>query len=306
MKKENKLKKYYKSPRKIIEYLYYKLKLNIFITDELSIKISYKLKIGKTLNLKNPITFNEKLQWLKLNDRNPQHTINVDKFLVREYVKSKIGEEYLIPILDIYNNTDEIDFDSLPNQFVLKCNHNSGTGMCICNNKSILDIKKIKKELNKGLKENYYKYSKEWPYKDVPKKIICEKYMSDGKSKELIDYKFLSFNGKVKIIFTVSNRNLGNNMKVDFFDVEWNHLPFTRHYPSSNRNIKPPINLNKMIELATILSENETFVRVDFYDINGDIFFGELTYFPGSGFEEFSPEIWDKNIGDMIELPLHI
>lgn len=289
--------------RKIILYILNKFNMYKILSDKKWIKIKYRLIFDKKINLSNPLTFNEKIQWLKLNDRNPLHTIYADKFLVREYIKGKIGEEYLIPLLYIYNNSNEIDFDKLPNKFVLKCNHNSGKGMCICKDKSVLDKKRTRKNLTKGLKENYYLYSKEWCYKNIPRKIICEKYMTDNVNGELIDYKFMCFNGEVKVIFTATERNLGKNMKIDFFDINWTKLPFTRHYPSSDKIIAPPKNLKKMIQLASILSEHEYFIRVDFYEINNRIYFGELTFFPGSGFEEFTPEIWDKNLGDMLALP---
>jgi hypothetical protein len=258
----------------------------------------------KELDFENPQTFNEKLQWLKLYDRKPEYTMMVDKYKVRDYIAEKLGEEYLIPLLGVWDDPDDIDFDALPNQFVLKCNHNSGTGMCICKNKSKLDIKKVKKELKKGLKENYYLTGREWPYKDVPRKVIAEKYMKDNSAtEELTDYKLMCFDGKVKCSFVCSERFSKSGLKVTFYDTDWKVMPFERHYPKSRNPIKKPYGYEKMVELAEKLSKNIPFVRVDFYEINGKIYFGELTFFPGTGLEEFTPFDWDKTLGSWIKLP---
>lgn len=299
----DKITNFYTHSRRNLLNLFRKTILyNRILSDKKALEISYKIIFKTSLNLQNPSRFNEKLQWLKLYNRKPQHTINVDKYRVREFVKEKIGEQYLIPLIGVYDDPREINFEELPNQFVLKCNHNSGRGMCICTDKSKLNIKKTRRNLKKGLKENYYLHAKEWPYKNVERKIICEKFMTDNSNKDLIDYKFMCFNGQVKMIFTTNDRHLGNKMKIDFFDTKWNILPFTRHYPGSEKPLGPPKNLKKMIELANILSKDELFVRVDFYEINDKIYFGELTYFPGSGFEEFTPDSWDEKIGKMIDL----
>jgi hypothetical protein len=263
----------------------------------------YKAIMKKRLNLDNPQSFNEKLQWLKLYNRRTEYTIMVDKYKVREYVANKIGQEYLIPLIGVWEDPDEINFENLPNQFVLKCNHNSGLGMCICKDKSKLDILKVKKELSAGLKENYYLHGREWPYKDVSRKIICEKYMTDESKTELKDYKLMCFDGKMFCCFVCSERFSSDGLKITFFDRNWNVLPFERHYPKSKKNIKKPQNYEKMIELAEILSKDIPFVRVDFYEVEGQIYFGELTFFPGSGFEEFQPESADIELGNLIKLP---
>ena len=168
--------------------------------DDIYLKRVFKSSTGRTLDLENPKTYNEKLQWLKINERRPEFTMMVDKYKVRNYIKQVLGEEYLIPLLGVWDEPDAIDFNSLPDQFVLKCNHNSGRGMCICTNKKELDVRSVKKNLEKGLKEEYYYVGREWPYKDVPKKIIAEKYMIDPVTKDLRDYKFYCFNGKVKFV----------------------------------------------------------------------------------------------------------
>lgn len=271
--------------------------------DEAFLKKAFECHMGKKLNLDNPQTFNEKLQWLKLYNRKTEYTMMVDKYAVRKYIADTIGEEYLIPLLGVWDNPDDIDFAALPNQFVLKCNHNSGLGMCICKDKSKINIEKVKADLRKGLQQDYYLTWREWPYKNVPRKIVCEKYMEDCHAHELIDYKFMCFNGEVKCIFTCSDRFSEDGLKVTFFDKDWNVLPFERHYPASKNPPRKPINYNKMIQFAEQMSKRIPFVRVDFYEINGQLYFGELTFFPGSGFEEFTPDIWDFKLGSWIKLP---
>lgn len=271
------------------------------LSDKAYLKLSYRLNMGKKLNLKEPKTFNEKLQWLKLYNRKPEYTMMVDKFEVRKYIAEKLGEEYLIPCLGVWDKVEDIDFDKLPEQFVLKCNHNSGTGMCICKDKSKLDIEKVRKELNKGLKENYFYHGREWPYKNVKPRIIAEKYMVDESGTELKDYKFMCFGGKCENIFVCSER-YENELKVTFFDTEWNRMKFERHYKASQKIINKPKKLDKMIVLAEELSKNIPFVRIDFYDINGKIYFGEITFYPGTGMEEFNPEEWDYKLGELINL----
>lgn len=273
-------------------------------TDEKFLKKKFKLVFGYKLNLKNPQTYNEKLQWLKLYDRNSLYTIMVDKYKVKEYVANVIGREYIIPTLGVYSSVEEINFDKLPNQFVFKCNHNSGLGMCICKDKSKLNIKKVKKELTKGLKQDYYLSNREWPYKDVPRKIIAEQYMEDNETKELLDYKFFCFNGKPKMLFVASDRqNPKEETKFDFYDMNFEHLPFTNGHPNSNKILNKPKTFDKMKILAEKLSQNIPHVRVDFYEINGQLYFGELTFSHWSGFVKFNPEKWDKKIGDWLVLP---
>ena len=273
--------------------------------DDEYLKRRFKACMGEELHLDNPQTFNEKLQWLKLYDRKPEYTIMVDKYKVREYIKEKIGEEYLIPLLGVWDKAEDIDFDALPNQFVLKCNHNSGLGLYICKDKSKLtenQIKAIRKNLAKGLKQDYYLMGREWPYKDVPRKIIAEKYMEDSSTGELNDYKFMCFNGKVKCIFVCSDRFKGSGLKITFYDTDWNVMPFERPCHKRDKPIDKPKNYDKMMEIAEHLSKDIPFVRTDFYEINGDLYFGELTFYPGSGFEEFEPKSGDDLLGKWIKL----
>lgn len=258
--------------------------------------------LGYSLDLTNPQTFNEKLQWLKLYDRKPDYTMMVDKYKVREYIKEKLGEEYLIPLLGVWDNAEDINFDKLPNRFVLKCNHNSGLGMYICKDKSKLtekQIKVIRKNLTKGLQQDYYLTGREWPYKDVPRKIIAEKYMED-ETGQLRDYKFYCFNGEPKIIMINSDREIGKT-KADYFDMDFNWIDLKWGYEHALVKPSKPINFEKMKELAVVLSKNIPELRVDFYEVNNKIYFGELTFFDGSGFDKIEPKEWDKKIGDWID-----
>lgn len=274
-----------------------------WMPDATFLKLAYKSRMGKKLNLQNPQTFNEKLQWLKLYDRKPEYTMMVDKYKVRDYIAEKLGEEYLIPLLGVWDDPNEIVFDALPSQFVLKCNHNSGLGMCICKDKSKLDIKKVKEELRKGLKQDYYLTGREWPYKDVPRKIICEKYMVDESGYELKDYKFYCLNGKVRLVMINSDRMSNEKTKADYFDEDFTHLDFTWGYENAKVTSQKPNNFEYMKELAEKLANGIPQVRVDFYQTPAGIFFGELTFFDGSGFDRFCPEEWDYKIGSLVKLP---
>lgn len=262
----------------------------------------FRKRVGYPLNLEKPRTFNEKLQWLKLYDHNPLYTKMVDKYEAKKYVADIIGEEYIIPTLGIWNQFDEIDLDQLPEQFVLKCNHDSGS-VVICKDKARLDKKAAKKKLECGLRYNYYyRGGFEWPYKNVKPRIIAEAFMADDSGTDLPDYKLMCFGGKVKCSFTCTGRNTENGLHVTFYDREWQKMPFARHYPAEERPMSKPENYEKMVELAEKLAAPLKFARIDFYDINGRIFFGEITFFPGNGTEEFNPEEWDEKIGDWLEL----
>ena len=237
------------------------LKLSHLIPDKWYLKKKYRNRIGRKLDFKNPTTFNAKIQWLKLNDKNDFYTTLVDKYEVKKYVTDKIGKQYIIPTIGVYNSFDDIDFTKLPNQFVMKCTHNSG-GVVVVKDKEELNMKSARKGLNQCLIENYFYRGREYPYKNVKPRIIVEKYMKDKNSDELTDYKVMCFNGKAKMIFTCTER-FGDGLKVTFFDLEWNKLPFERHYPMSKKEIPKPKNLEKMIELSEELAKGITFVRMD-------------------------------------------
>lgn len=269
----------------------------------------YKARIGRPLNLEDPQLFSEKLQWLKLNDHNPLYTQLVDKYRVREYIAEKIGEEHLIPLLGVWDDPDDIDFDALPDQFVLKCNHNSGTGMCICRDKSKLDYAAVRKGLKKGLQENFYLRHREWPYKDVPRKIIAEKFMPYAPGKNgLDDYRFFCFHGEPKLVYVYQTEALSFDNKPsvssrDIFDMNWNHLPVCQKSGNAPTRPLPPANFNKMVKLSKCLSENIPFLRVDFYEIQGKVYVGELTLYPFGGVVPFDPPDWDEKIGAWLTLP---
>lgn len=290
-----------KDPKRILKYLL--IRTARLFPDELYLKMLFPLRTGYKLNLKNPQTFNEKLQWLKLNNRKPEMVKMVDKVDAKEYVANIIGEEYIIPTLGVYNSVDEIDFNKLPNQFVLKCTHDSG-GIVICSDKSKLDIEAAKDKLRRGMKVNYYYQNREWPYKQVKPRIIAEQYMVDESGYELKDYKFFCFDGEVKLLFIASDRgSKTEETKFDFFDTEFNHLPFTNGHPNSKKKIAKPQGFEEMKKIAALLSKGHPHLRVDLYDINGKIYFGELTFYHWSGMTPFEPIEWDYKFGKLITLP---
>ena len=298
------LKKFYKilkNPKIIFSHLLNIIIFN-YLTDDKYLQIKFKLNTGRKLDLINPKTFNEKLQWLKLNDRNPQYTILVDKYEVRKYIEKILGKSYLIPLIGVWNKFEDIDFSKLPDQFVLKCTHNSG-GNIICKDKSKFDIKKARKKINKNLNRNYYYRAREWPYKNVKPKIVCEKYIVDESGDELKDYKIFCFNGEPKIIQVDFNRF--SDHKRNLYDINWNYIPVSYNYPTyPNIVIKKPKKLNEMIEIARLLSKDFPFIRVDLYSIHDKIYFGELTFFPEAGFAKFNPESYDKELGKWLKLPI--
>lgn len=274
------------------------------LPDQMFLKRVFRKNFGRQLDLENPKTFNEKLQWLKLNDRNPLYTTMVDKYLAKNYVANVIGEQYIIPTLGVWNNPEEIDFDKLPERFVLKCNHNSGKGLCICKDKKQLDIQKVKENLHKGLKENYFFAGREWPYKNVPRKIIAEEYMEDNfGAGELSDYKFHCFHGNPDNVMVCCERQSGTT-KYYYFDMEWN----LKRYNGWGINATADFTLPKpkcfdiMKELVLKLCKDLPFVRVDMYNINDKPYFGELTFYPQSGFDNKLLGSTDEYFGSLIDL----
>lgn len=290
----------FKNPWLVFKFLAGKGWLN-WVPDKPYLKLLYRAVVGKPLNLENPQTFSEKLQWLKLYNRRPEYTMMVDKVEVKNYVAQKLGEEYIIPTLGVWKSPDEIDFEALPNQFVLKCNHNSGLGMCICKDKSQLDIAKVKEELRRGLEQDYYLHGREWPYKDVPHRILAEKYMVDESGVELKDYKVFCFDGEPEIIEVDYGRFVHHLRNV--YNKDWEFLKMQIEYPSDENHLIPrPQKLEEMLSMARQLAAGIPHVRVDFYCINGQLYFGELTFFHGSGMEHFRPEAWDERLGKLIKL----
>lgn len=272
-----------------------------WMSDEQYLKIAFWARMGKWPNIEHPQTFSEKLQWMKLHDRNPLYTKLVDKYEVKPLVAEKIGKEYIIPTIGVWDCVNEIDFDSLPNQFVLKCTHDSG-GLVICKDKSKLNKEMAKKKLAACLKHSFYWGMREWPYKDVKPRVIAEQYMED-ETGELRDYKFFCFNGEVKALFIASDRTKDVETKFDFFDENFNLLPFTNGHPNADTPPTKPVCFEEMKKLAAILSKGIPQVRVDFYEIRGKVYFGEMTFFHWSGMTPFVPEEWDYKFGSWIKLP---
>lgn len=275
------------------------------IPDSIYLRLIYRKIVGKKLFLRHPQTFNEKLQWLKIHDRNPAYTELVDKYAVRDFVKRTIGKQYLIPLLGVWDSFDQIDFNALPNQFVLKTNHDSGS-VVICRDKSSFDKESAQKILTSSLKRNYYYQFREWPYKNVKRRILAEQFMTDSEgSDNLTDYKFSCFNGRVDNVMTCLDRNSGDT-KFLFFDHTWTLRRYNLRGKSvpEGFTIPKPECMDEMFSLAAKLSKGIPFVRVDLYAINGKPFFGELTFYPQSGFDRNLLPETDKHFGELLDLSI--
>ena len=278
-------------------------KVSHILPDKMYIKLKFFSRMGKFPDLKKPKTFNEKLQWLKLYDRKPIYTTMVDKYDVKKYVADIIGEEYIIPTLGVWDRFDDIDFEKLPNQFVLKCTHDSG-GLVICRDKSEFDRDAAKRKVEKYLKTNYYFLGREWPYKNVKPRIIAEKYMDDGVG-GLRDYKFFCFNNEPQFIYISQGMEDHSTAKISFYDLNGEEMPFKRSdYRSFESTPDMPATLSEMIEYSHKLADkiNCPFVRIDFYCVEGKTYFGEITFSPCSGMMPFEPSAWDEILGEKINL----
>lgn len=271
--------------------------------DKLYLTLLFRFHMGYWIDWKNLRTFDEKLQWLKLHDHNPLYTQLVDKYEVKRLVANIIGEKYIIPSLAIYNNTDEIDFDTLPSQFVLKCTHDSGS-VVICKNKSTFNKKAAIDMLSKSLKRNHYWFWREWPYKDVKPRIVAEKYIEDDDDRELRDYKFYCFDGEPYSLLLATERQEKGGPYFDYYDMEFNHLDLTNHWhPNAKKIPHKPKHWDEMKDLAKKLASGIPQVRVDFYEANGDVYFGEMTFFDMGGFLRIHPDDWNMEWGSHITLP---
>ena len=279
-----------------------KTKLFQYVPDKWAVAIKYRNHFYRKLDLKNPQTFNEKLQWLKLYDRKPLYTRMVDKHLAKEYIASIIGDEYIIPTLGVWKSFDEIDFDTLPNQFVLKCNHGSGD-VVICRDKASFDVEAAGRKLTAALQQDYYLVSREWPYKDVPRRIIAEQYLEDAETGDARDYKFFCFDGEAKC-FKVDYYHAGKH-HANWYDSNGGMLQYSykRTRPCFDVQIRIPDALDEMKALAEKISCSMPFLRVDFYHVNNRLFVGELTFFPGSGLLPFTDMEWDRIMGGWLKLP---
>ena len=303
---DSRVKKILRNPKLLFLTLGQKGFFN-WMDDRRYIKIAYKIKTGHSLDLDNPQSFNEKIQWLKLNDRNPEHVLLVDKYEAKKIVAKRIGEEHVIPTLGVWSSYEDIDFSKLPDQFVLKCTHDSG-GMIICRNKATMNHQKSKKKITRCLKQNYFYGQREWAYKDVKPRIICEKYMEDSTAKQmgskgLTDYKFFCFNGIPKFVYVSCGLENHDTAQISFLTMDWNFANFKRNdYQGLKYLPEKPSCFDQMTEYATVLSQDEKFVRVDFYEINQQVYFGEITYYPCSGFMPFDPPEYDILVGKMLVL----
>ena len=269
--------------------------------DATYLRWSYRLNMGKKLDLDNPKTFNEKLQWLKINCRRPQLGELVDKYKVKDTVAAMIGKQYLIPTLGVWDRAEDIDFDALPDSFVLKCTHDSGS-VVICRDKSVIDRTKIVRQLDKALRTSYYMQYREYPYLYVSPRIIAEPLMTDVRQPILIDYKFFCFDGDVKFMFVATDRPV--DTRFDFFDADFNHIPVRQGHPNATKPVERPVKFDEMKCLAAKLSKGHPHVRIDFYEINGQVYFGEFTFFHFSGNVPFEPDELDYRAGEWLRLPI--
>lgn len=271
------------------------------IPDRIWIQIKYLQWLGRFADLKNPQTFNEKLQWLKLYDRKPEYTMMVDKYDSKIWVADKIGQEFIIPVIGgPWHSFDDIDFNELPNQFVLKTTHDCG-GVIICKDKSAFNKNEAKKIINLHLRSNYFLTCREWPYKNTKPRIFAEQYMEDAGKNYLPVYKIMCFNGEPKIIQTIQNDKQPNET-IDYFDINWNRLQLKQNFPNSTKPLSKPLRYNEMVSIARNLSRGRSFLRVDLYVINNKIYFSECTFYSDAGFAKFEPEIWDSILGEWINL----
>ncbi len=278
-------------------------KTHFLYSDSVYLRLYYFFKLGKVLHLHHPLTFNEKLQWLKLYDRRPEYTMMVDKYSVKNYVAEIIGREHTIPTLGVWDSPDDIEWDLLPQQFVLKTTHGGGgCGVIICKNKATFNKDDAIHKLSVSLKSDIYKEFREWPYKNVKKRIIAEQYMTND-GQELEDYKIHCFNGTPKFILLCRDRFSKKGLSEDFYSTEWEHLNMKRPNRDNPGGHNRPKELDEMIRFAKLLSKDIPFIRTDFYIINGQVYFGELTFFPAGGMSSFEPEEYDRTLGSWLVLP---
>lgn len=272
------------------------------LDDEQYLKRAYKAHTGAELNLNNPVGYTEKLQWLKLYNRNPGYSTMVDKASAKEFAAMTIGREFIVPSIGVYDDFADIDIDALPERFVIKCTHDSNSTI-VCKDKDSFDFPAAEKKLRGKMKINYYLRGREWPYKSIKPRIIIEQYLKDEKDGELRDYKFFCFNGEPKVLYITQGRGVSEPTVADFFDMDFNHLDMRIDHETADVLPHKPLNFELMKELAAKLSDKIPHVRVDFYEVNGRVFFGEMTFFHCSGFKKVSPPEWERKMGEWIVLP---
>ena len=271
------------------------------LPDKIYLKLVCRQYLGYWINLKDPKTFNEKLQWLKLYGHKEKYVTMADKYLVKQYVANIIGDYYVVPCLGVWDNAKDIDFDQLPDKFVLKCNHNSGRGMCICKDKSKLDVSHVRSELDKYIHQGYFFDGRDKQYRDINRKIIADQFLDDHRSGELQDYKFWCFDGEPKFMYMT---NKGKYIYENFYDMDFNPVAIEHGSPRMTPEYNKPNEFDEMKELAAILSKGMPFVRVDFFDIEGHVYFGEFTFFDWGGLKAFKSYDMDLELGQYIHLPI--
>lgn len=283
---------------------YFIEKFGKWIPDKTYLCILYRLHMGKKINMDNPKTFNEKLQWLKLYNRKPIYTTMVDKYEVKKFVSDIIGEQYVVKLFGVWNTPDDIDWNSLPSKFVLKTTHDGGgNSIVICKDKDKLDIEAAIKKLKVSMKHEIYSRYREWPYKNVKHRVIAEQLLEDNSGeKELIDYKVMCFNGIPKLIQV--HRGRFEEHTQDFYDNSWNRLQYTQGLPMSDKPMKVPPVFEEMMAMSAKLSKDIPFLRVDWYIVEGRLYFGELTFFDASGYDDFDQEGINEEVGSWIDLTL--
>lgn len=292
---------YYAFEHRLIEKLKY-LHLLDFLPDEVYLKTMWRGNVHRRLNLRRPKSFNEKLQYLKLHDRNPLYHKMVDKYEAKEYVAKMIGANHVVPTYGVWDFFDDINFSQLPKQFVLKATHDSG-GVVICRNKDSFNIEKAKEKLNTSLARNYYLNGREWCYKGVKPRIIAEKYLEELGEGEIIDYKFYCFHGDPKFLYVSQGLERHSTARLDYVMLNWTKAPFYRNDYKHFEKLPPkPQKFDQMLEICKKLSKGIPFVRVDLYEIAGNILWSELTFYPGSGFSVFEPKEWEDRIGEWLEV----
>lgn len=281
------------------------VRFSFLFPDEPYLKMQYRLIFGKPLDLNNPTTYNEKVQWLKLYYHRPEYTILADKVKVKQCVKERIGEQYVVPLLGVWDRPEEIEWERLPDKFVLKTNHDGGNfGVVICRDKETFDKAKAIRRLRASLRRNTYLLGREWAYKNIPRKVFAEQYIEDESTKDLFDYKFFCFDGKVKIVMVATDRQSKTGTKFDLFDESFNYLDLQQG-PYLHAPIPPkkPVNFKLMKELAETLSKDMPHARVDFFEANNKVYFSEYTLYPSGGWAAFHPKEWDYTLGQFINLP---
>lgn len=275
-----------------------------FLSDEVYLKLLYRGETGRTLNLSEPRRYTEKLQWMKVYDHNPLYTTMVDKVEAKKWAASIIGEEHIIPTLGVWEHFEEIDFDTLPEQFVLKCTHDSHS-VLICKDKASFDYEGARKHLEAALRREYFYEGRQWPYKNVKPRIIAETYMENKTTGDLRDYKFFTFGGEPKVMYIATGRGTGETYG-DFFNMDFQHLELAIDHDTAPVCPEKPACFEAMKQAAGLLARGTPQVRVDFYEVNGQFYFGEMTFFHCSGFVSFRPDSWDETFGAWIPLNMDI